>query len=204
MAVATQRAAVYADSVVFLGEDPGPGEGGNLYCLTRHFTNAQVKALPTTPLEILPAPGANYTWIILSCVVMLDSTDGLYTNIDAGGYLAVDDAPDFLPNDALLGWTECSTFFGTAGHQLVMLRRQPQTEVAGSGTLANYQAQGWGLRPTVETAFTSRANAAVTLVMENEASGNLTGGHAQNSMLVRTLAMKVPSPTLWETLYPTA
>ena len=50
----------------------------------------------------------------------------------------------------------------------------------------------------------SLGNVPVTLQVDNAASGDLTGGHAQNSLLVRTLAMRVPSPALWATLYPTA
>jgi hypothetical protein len=33
--------------------------------------------------------------------------------------------------------------------------------------------------------------------------GDLTGVHADNALLVRTLAMRVPSPSQWATLYPT-
>jgi hypothetical protein len=33
--------------------------------------------------------------------------------------------------------------------------------------------------------------------------GDLTGVHADNALLARTLAIRVPWPTLWATLYPT-
>jgi hypothetical protein len=204
MAVATQRAAVYADHVEFLGEDPGPGAGGDLYCFTRHFSNAQVKALPTTSLEIVPAPGVNYTWVVQACLVMVDSTDGAYTNIDAGGFLKLDTyGTDYVADDAALGFTDLSALLGVAGHQLVPMRGRYSSEIDGSGALATYQATQWGVRAYPVADFTDKANAPVLVQLNNAASGDLTGGHANNSLLVRTLAMRVPSPTLWATLYPT-
>jgi hypothetical protein len=204
MAVATQRAAVYADHVEFLGEDPGPGAGGDLYCFTRHFSNAQVKALPTTGLEVLPTPGSDYTWVVLSCLVMLDSSDAAYTNIDAAAYLQLDVyGTDYVANDADLGFADCTAFLGVAGHQLVPMRGRYASEINGSGALATYQATNWAVRAYPVAYFTDKANAPVLVQLNNAASGDLTGGHANNSLLVRTLAMRVPSPTLWATLYPT-
>jgi hypothetical protein len=206
MGLATQAAAVYATRVVFTGEDPGPGIGGELSCVTRHFTNAQIKALPTSALEALPAPGADQTWHVLAAVVMLDSAGGGYTNIDPAAYLALDGVGTYVGNDAGLGLSDCDLFLGTVGHQLVVLRKEWLTEIWASGsplpTLGDFQTAGWGVRPNVLLDYTAGADTPVYLVMNNAAAGDLTGGDGSNSLLIRTFAMRVPSPAVWAAAYP--
>lgn len=53
------------------------------------LSNDQIKALPTTPVEIIPAPGANKIIIPLSCVAILKVPGGVYytNNTDAAWYL---------------------------------------------------------------------------------------------------------------------
>jgi hypothetical protein len=204
--MSAQSGTTYGDRVLFRGED-GEGPGGELYGVTRHFTDAQIKAWPTTALEVLPAPPAGVTWIVLDAVVMLDSTDGAYTNLDTNAYLALDVyGGDYLFNDPSEGVADCDAFLGVAGHQLVRFQGRARTEIQSASSppaeLVDFQTNQWGVRPLVVASFTDREGAPVCLTLDNGASGNLTGGHGQNSLLVRTLAMRVPSPSRWATQYP--
>lgn len=64
--------------------------GGNsiLFQSSTTLTNAQIKALPDTPVELITAPGANKVLVLVSTVAYLDWTAD-YTGIDAAGSISV-------------------------------------------------------------------------------------------------------------------
>lgn len=47
------------------------------------LTDAQIKALPTTPVEIVAAPGAGKFIAVVYAVLVIDTMAAAYTNIDA-------------------------------------------------------------------------------------------------------------------------
>lgn len=198
--MSAQAASCYGTRFVFTGSDGLPA--GELWTVRRLLTDAEVKALPTTPAEVLPAPGPGRVWNVLSAIVMVNSTAGAYTNIDAAAYLSLDVlGTDYIGNDATFGIAEVDSLFGAAGHQLVTFRGQYASEVNGGGSpqpdLPTIQAQQWGLRPLVIADYSDKDNAAVSLTLDNGTSGDLTGGNAANGLLVQTLAVIVPVPSLW-------
>lgn len=208
--MSSQAGSTWGTSFVFRGDGTGLGVNGELWCYTRRFSDDQIKAWPTTPLEVLPAPGANHVWVVQSCVVMVDSTDAGYTNVsDTAGYLSLDVlGTDYLGNDTTIGLADLDALLTVAGHQLVVLRGSYTTEINGTGSppplLEDFQANQWGVRPTVVPSYSDKDDTAVHLVLANGEDGDLTGGSIYNSMLVRTFAMKVPIPAVWATLYPEA
>jgi len=69
------------------------------------LTDEQIKSLPNTPVEILPAPGGNKMFVPVFAVFTLDAIGGAYTNLDTDPLpyllLAPDDFEAELTNYAL-------------------------------------------------------------------------------------------------------
>lgn len=59
-----------------------PGSG-SLSKVTVSLLDADIKGLPTTPVEIIPAPGAGLIIVPLHAVFMVDAVAGGYTNVNA-------------------------------------------------------------------------------------------------------------------------
>ena len=137
------------------------------------LTNAQVKALPTTPVQLIPPQGTDRAIVaIIGTLELVWVAD--YTNLDADSRL----------------FFESSNFFS----QLI-----PAFETHGSGMSAIFAA---GI-PTysVAPAYTNQdgaknliqnsgyalnqvSNLGMILYIDNQAAGNLTGGDPGNSLIV--------------------
>ncbi len=154
-----------------------------------NITNAQWKALPTTPLTLVAAPGSGFRVKAFSATVITNFGLGAYTNLDAS-YLAfqvtnpagqwitfpiVDDAtqtPTIGQMTHLLSASNLITDLpapylvvpstGNAGQQYVLVNG---TNASGD-TVANWD------------------NAAVVVNIDNNGSGNLTGGNVGNTARV--------------------
>lgn len=72
--------------VVNNGVQPINIEGGSSYLVKAEvtLTDAQIKALPTTPIQVADAPGADKFISLIHAVIILDNVNGGYGNI-AGG-----------------------------------------------------------------------------------------------------------------------
>lgn len=55
--------------------------GSSIFQATITLNNAQIKALPSTPVEILPAPGEGKVILPIGMVFVLDCSAGAYDNV---------------------------------------------------------------------------------------------------------------------------
>ena len=149
-----------------------------------NLTDAQIKALPTTPVTLVAAAGANQVIKLIGYTLITDTGGGAYTNIDAAyadlhigidgdynGYGPVFDntvTPNIVTFTNILGAAGRSYFDGFA----------PSTVAIGSAMAAFYVTN------TATPSAASRANAPLTIAIENNGTGNLTGGNAANNMRV--------------------
>jgi hypothetical protein len=152
------------------GKIDGVTFAAGLKSATVTLTNAQIKALPTTGITVVAAQGAHLMIQPVTIACLVDTTAGAYTNIDA---LAALD----LEMGAVLysGTLPITTPFGSAGITPAII----QTMEASSNSLA-----GAGL-----------ANAALTVNVNNEGDGPLTGGHDSNSLIVTVAYLVVNTLT---------
>jgi hypothetical protein len=160
-------------------------EAGLIKKSTATLTDAQIKALPTTPITTLAAPGASLVNLPLWWTLKADFSAGAYTNINAAAYAAIEwagiptQASGYIANDAgsdpvLAGMT---TFFGSATDWYHVLRPyQFQTEPS---------ADEWG-HFTSFLAIGNIDNEVLRLTINNGGGGNLTGGNAANTLTVTT------------------
>lgn len=139
------------------------------------LTNAQVLALPSTPIQTLAAPGAGLIRIPILAVVNLNWTAD-YTNIDGA----------------------CELFFDVAGPEPTNLPEMLETNGAISDLLAGgmnriawfgqkqrADANNTSAKSPLDT--TAWTNAVTRISSWNNAAGDFTGGNAANTLKVTTL-----------------
>lgn len=149
------------------------------------LTNDQIKALPTTPIEIVAAPGAGKYIFPMACIIETDFSHGILDNVSSG--LSID-----------LGSSDIVLTFGD--NVVNACRAVPIALLNGIGNLKNVSVCE-PVQPTYprvpaetdtwanvfgypENDFDQIENLALKLSADN-ADGNFTGGHASNSLLVR-------------------
>lgn len=157
--------------------------GGGLEVATVTLTNTQIKALPTTPVQLVAAPGVGSFLHYIGGVAVLNNTAGVYGNVDAGGGNFA--GLTIKSDGTVTKWIH--SIFGdlswglTDGSAPVVLSLAPYADMytaltAGVGGSYHAPLDGW---PDYLTEIENRAMIAV---MSN--SGNLTGGHAANTLKV--------------------
>lgn len=164
--------------------------GVQLFQASIVLTDAQNKALPTTPVVIQAAPGSGYIFEPLWARLVMRSAGGAYTNINAAAWLTIEHATapyplmSYLANDVAItngSATRVSALFGAAATNRVVLVPHQDSE----------NVNDWGLLSGVHPHLNGE-NKALQLSFDNNGSGNLTGGNAANTLTATVLYMKVP------------
>ncbi len=152
-----------------------------IFQVTTTLTNAQIKALPTTPITLVAAPGASFVIVPMGGLLFAKTTGGAYTNIHAAGFLTTDVGGVNLslanvPNDAAItnaSAVRLTDLLGGAANKCAYLVTYADTEGLSD----------WGTVPTI-LSTSAVANTALKISIGNGGAGALTGGHAANTLTV--------------------
>lgn len=153
--------------------DEGGGVVGvafNVMKATVVLTDAQIKALPTTKVEIVPAPGVGKNIVPVMSYSILDAIAGVYTNIDGSAHYtqSFTDA-GVLHSTAFV--VHSANFLGDNDANRPKITLLPY---APSDPDASYE-------------YGYSENKAISASVFNAAAGNLTGGNAANTLTVTVI-----------------
>jgi hypothetical protein len=170
--------------LAFYGGYEGATVGG-MTTATVTLTDAQIKALPTTPITLVAAPGSGLRVRLQSVSSYLKAGGGAYANINTT-YSAIALTSDGgvwvsagMVNDSsyTTDLTHVSGYLGAAAEWCI----DWATPTVQTITEATDGTGEWFLVNPVGASLADSTNKAITLVMDNNGSGALTGGHASNS-----------------------
>lgn len=146
------------------------------------LTNADILALPTTPIPLVAAPAAGTRIKLVGGSYSFDTSAGAYTNINATAARliirhtgATNSLLNLIADDSNYTLTDFTSLLGTAGANVVDLTTFLQAIDSGAFIgVAGYTTSL--INPTSEVDGT-----AVEIAVDNNGSGDLTGGNAANS-----------------------
>ena len=133
-----------------------------IYQATVVLTDAQMKALPTTVRELIPAPGNGKVICPVFALLVCDTTGGAYTNIDANAKFGF-----------FLDLSEVTNFSSTNSKNLL-----------NSGDSETLMIDSVLISTGVQYASFDIINLPLNLLITNGAAGVLTGGNAANTLTV--------------------
>ena len=164
--------------------------GADIRRVKATLSDAQIKALPTTPITLVAAQGSGTLIVPLDCFVVLDPGGGAYTNINTS-YGAF---PQLMYNNAGR-WARCAAFINDSS--LATPLTGVTTYLGGTAKimrpmLGNYEAVNSGAASgltewviNVDNDGTAgQLNQPLTISADNNGSGAYTGGNAANSLQV--------------------
>lgn len=162
-----------------MGSEQRAEESRGLFAVRRKvvtLTDAQIKALPTTPVQIVPAPGVDQFLILLNAVLRANTAGGAYTNVSSDNFsylrfwYGANDFASLKTDRSFGGFDLASTLIDgriTLFPQMQLLSIASPLTFVGPDIYATSDVAG---QPLV-------------LVGANTA-GNFTGGNAANTMHV--------------------
>ncbi len=144
---------------------------------TSTVTDAAFKTLPTTPVTLLPVAGSGWQYVVVQVQVAALITTG-YTNINGDAFMnlafnGTEPWSNFLINDSTIGTTRFSDAFAGAGSRRLIFVPYTPTEPAFD----------WG---NVVGVGDTAINGTLALTVDNNGSGNFTGGNSANHFVVTT------------------
>lgn len=175
-AVATSEAATVIASVSSPAAEPQATQltevasGEQEYVIaTLSLTDAQVKALPTTPIQLIAAPGAGRRIVVVKGEWRSTSSAGAYTNLNA------------TSSSLRLVYGASVTTASRLVEDSVADSLTNLTDLLGVAAIKSVPLHYWQDAPEVAA---NVDNAAVNISVDNNGSGNLTGGNAANALVV--------------------
>lgn len=150
--------------------------------LTTTLTDAQVKALPTTPVTLVAAAGADTFLHVLTAFVRVDTSNNGYGNIDGSAYLIV----TYTGEDA--GAAQGLIANGGDATDLTNLLTSfdNTSAVLEPYTVATVDAAANKVVPAL-LSMSDAVNKGLIIKASNGVAGNWTGGNAANEMSVTVL-----------------
>lgn len=156
----------------------GSASGAAILKATKTLTNAEIKALPSTPITLIAAPTAGSRIKVIGLSYSVVFTAAAYTNVNATyaalfTYYLGDPtqwAVTGVVNDSVGSFTRLTTFLSAANATWDVA---PYLDAPG-----NQWTQPIGI------GHGSTNGVALALAIDNNGSGALTGGNAANSLLV--------------------
>lgn len=161
--------------------------GAQLYRAQITLTDAQIKALPTAPQQIVAAQGTGTRIQLIAIDLEGDFSAGAYTNVSADGFLyasvgvALENLSSAIANDSTIPLTYLSTFLSAQVSQATLV---PATYAE--------PVNNWGNLAYVTTVSAASVNEPLILFLNNAAAGNLTGGNAANTLTITSWYGVIP------------
>jgi hypothetical protein len=152
----------------FSSSGPGP-----IYVATLVLTDAQIKAGADNPISGVAAPGVGKRLKLIAATIHLGTTDGAYTNVDAGGGIDIICGGKRM-SSGLYG-TEYQNLFDTAHHKVIDIPA-PAMDVVSSILMGEDVASA--------AAASDVGNAPLMLNIDNNGSGAFTGGNGNNGAVI--------------------
>lgn len=135
------------------------------------LTDAQIKTLPTTGIDIIPTPTNNKLIIITTAILLWNTSAGAYTNVDPSANIVLTYG-DFDETA-----TSNSGMHTDAANRITILSQAVMDDfrAAWAGYSISY------INGTLQTPI---INKKISLWATNGALGNFTGGNAANTLKV--------------------
>jgi hypothetical protein len=174
------------DASVTITDPTGPvvdlsagGGAAVVQLATATLTDAQIKALHTTPVQVLAAPGAGKYIAVIAALVACDTTAASYTNVNSvQGELLLETVTS--TRIGVLKVDEYADLFTWGGQLAYQLGPLTSLEWV-TGPPARMTQPPFSLDDNADTALQLNVN--------NSSNGNFTGGNAANSLTLTLLYM---------------